>query len=76
MNYPGRIEHRVQRVEELVSWTAGERLRLLWYRLRLTVSEMNNATRRMVELQMRLPCEVADQGCGAISRPTVRAERS
>jgi len=62
MNYPGRIEHQAQRVEELVSWTAGERLRLLWYRLRLTVSEMNNATRRMAELQMRLPREVADQG--------------
>ena len=62
MNYPGRIEHQAQRVEELVSWTAGERLRLLWYRLRLTVSEMNNATRRMVELQMRFPCGVADQG--------------
>ena len=27
----------------------------LWYRLRLTVQEMNYAARRIVELQMRLP---------------------
>jgi hypothetical protein len=32
-------------------WSRGERLRFLWYRLRLTVAEMNHATRRMVELQ-------------------------
>jgi hypothetical protein len=45
----------MQRAEELVSWTDRERLRFLWYRLRLTVSEMNLAVRRMTELQMRLP---------------------
>jgi hypothetical protein len=28
-----------------------ERLRSLWYRLRLTIAEMNYATRRIVELQ-------------------------
>ncbi len=33
------------------SWSGRERLRCLWYRLRLTVAEMNYATRRMVELQ-------------------------
>jgi hypothetical protein len=37
------------------SWKVGlppvERLRCLWYRLRLTVQEMNYATRRIVELQ-------------------------
>ena len=32
-------------------WTGRERLRFLWYRLRLTVAEMNYATRRMAELQ-------------------------
>jgi hypothetical protein len=32
-------------------WSRGERLRFLWHRLRLTVAEMNYATRRMVELQ-------------------------
>ena len=28
------------RAEELVSWTCGERIRFLWYRLCLTVQEM------------------------------------
>jgi hypothetical protein len=28
-----------------------ERLRFLWYRLRLTIGEMNYATRRLVEVQ-------------------------
>jgi hypothetical protein len=55
MNYPDITERQVQRAEGLVSWTRGERLRLLWYRLRLTVSEMNHATRRLLELQTRLP---------------------
>jgi len=55
MNHPNLIEHQAKRVEELVSWTGRERLRILWYRLRLTVSEMNYAVRRMTELQMRLP---------------------
>jgi hypothetical protein len=68
MNHPDTTEHQGQRAEELVSWTGRERLRFLWYRLRLTVSEMNYATRRMVELQMRLPDEIAD-------RSATRAER-
>lgn len=55
MNHPHSTGHRVQNVKDLVSWTGRERLRLLWYRLRLTVSEMNYASRRTVELQMRLP---------------------
>jgi hypothetical protein len=38
-------------LEKTVSWTGRERLRCLWYRLRLTVQEMNYATRRIVELQ-------------------------
>jgi hypothetical protein len=38
-------------LEKTVSWTGPERLRCLWYRLRLTVAEMNYATHRMVELQ-------------------------
>src|SRR5215472_12092421 len=38
-------------LEKAVSWTGRERLRGLWYRLRLTVAEMNYATRRMVEIQ-------------------------
>jgi hypothetical protein len=35
----------------MISWTGRERLRCLWYRLRLTVAEMNYATRRTVEVQ-------------------------
>jgi hypothetical protein len=38
-------------LEKMVSWTGRERLRCLWYRLRLTVAEMNYATRRTVEIQ-------------------------
>src|SRR5215475_3666263 len=60
MNYPDITERQVQRAEELVSWTRGERLRFLWYRPRLTVSEMNHATRRLLELQTRQP--PTDQG--------------
>jgi hypothetical protein len=42
--------HRRQ-LEKSLSWSGRERLRCLWYRLRLTVAEMNYATRRTVELQ-------------------------
>ena len=50
---PGSADlvHRRQ-LEKSVSWSGRERLRCLWYRLRLTVAEMNYATRRMVELQI------------------------
>jgi hypothetical protein len=44
------LTHR-RHLEKTVSWTGPERLRCLWYRLRLTVAEMNYATRRVVELQ-------------------------
>jgi hypothetical protein len=49
---PGSADlvHRRQ-LEGSLSWSGRERLRCLWYRLRLTVAEMNYATRRMVELQ-------------------------
>ena len=40
-----------RQLEKTVAWTGRERLRCLWYRLRLTVAEMNYATRRMAELQ-------------------------
>ena len=55
MNHSHSTEQPAQLAEKLVSWTCRERLRLLWYRLRLTVREMNYATRRLVELQTRLP---------------------
>jgi hypothetical protein len=48
---PGPADLHRQQLEKSVSWSGRERLRCLWYRLRLTVAEMNYATRRMVELQ-------------------------
>jgi hypothetical protein len=52
---PGSADlvHRRQ-LEKSVSWSGRERLRCLWYRFRLTIQEMNYATRRLVELQSRL----------------------
>jgi hypothetical protein len=46
---------QVRNLAKMGGWTRRERLWLMWYRLRLVVQEMNYATRRMVELQMRLP---------------------
>ena len=43
MNHPATTKQQARHVEKLVSWTCRERLRFLWYRLRLTVSEMNYA---------------------------------
>jgi hypothetical protein len=49
----GRLpDSRVRHLEEM-SWSRSERLRFLWYRLRLMVAEMNYATRRMVEARAR-----------------------
>ena len=50
---------RRRQLEKSVSWSGRERLRCLWYRLRLTVAEMNYATQRiadprMIELQAPL----------------------
>jgi hypothetical protein len=57
MNRPDSTEHRMPSAEELVCWTSRERLRFLWYRLRLTISEINYAQRRIFELQTHLPTE-------------------
>ena len=40
-----------RQLEKSISWSGRERLRFLWYRLRLTIAKMNYATRRMLELQ-------------------------
>jgi hypothetical protein len=40
-----------RQLEKAVSWTGLQRLRCLWYRIRLTIGEMNYATRRVVEVQ-------------------------
>jgi hypothetical protein len=46
---------QLRHLEKMGPWTRRERLRFLWYRLRLVVREMNYATRRLLELQQRLP---------------------
>ena len=46
---------QLRQLKKMGPWTRRERLRFLWYRLRLVVREMNYATRRLVELQQRLP---------------------
>jgi hypothetical protein len=52
---PALTEHGGRRqLEGSVSLTGRERLRCLWYRLRLTIAEMNYATRRLAEQQSRL----------------------
>ena len=44
-----------RRLERTVAWTTGERLRCLWYRLRLEISDYHYVARRVVELKLRLP---------------------
>ena len=53
MNHSHASEQQ-RRAEELVSWTCGERIRFLWYRLCLTAQEMACATGQMIEFQMGL----------------------
>jgi hypothetical protein len=52
MASPAPGVHKRQ-LEKSVSWSGRERLRFLWYRLRLTIAEMNYASRRLIELQQR-----------------------
>jgi len=40
---------RRRQLEKSVSWSGRERLRFLWYRLRLTVAEMNYASWRIAD---------------------------
>ena len=49
-----RAARRIQKrqLERSVSWTGPERLRCLWYRLRLTVREAIHANLRMLEWQV------------------------
>jgi hypothetical protein len=44
-----------EQLEHIVAWTRRDKLVRPWNRLRGTIGEMNYATRRLVELQMRLP---------------------
>jgi hypothetical protein len=50
---PGSADlvHRRQ-LEKSVSWCGRERLRCLWYRLRLELADLNYASKRPVELRV------------------------
>jgi hypothetical protein len=60
-------------LERTVSWASRERLRWYWYRLRLTMAEMNYASRRMVELQA--PWISDDRPAAAQSSPAAATRR-
>jgi hypothetical protein len=47
------------RAEKLISLTGRERLRFLWYRLRFEISDVNYASRRVVELRLGMPAKQA-----------------
>jgi hypothetical protein len=48
---PGPSDHlQLRHLEKTGGWTRHERLRILWYQIRLTIREMNYATRRPAEL--------------------------
>ena len=51
-----------RQLERAVTWTGPERLRLLWYRLRLEVQEINYAYKRVIDSQLRLPDDWATLG--------------
>lgn len=51
-----------RQLERAVIWTGSERLRLLWYCLRLDVQEINYAYKRVIDLQLRLPDDWATLG--------------
>jgi hypothetical protein len=46
---------RPAQVEDLICWTYRERLRLLWYRIRLTASQGSRVFRRAREPRLKLP---------------------
>ena len=49
---------QLRHLEKTGGWNRRERLLILWYRLRLSVQEMNYATRRLAELSAGLPDSV------------------
>jgi hypothetical protein len=73
---PGPADHvQLRRLEKTGGWTRRERLRILWYRLRLTVQEMNYASRRMVEVQTRVAGQLPPS-YAVITQPGGTPERS
>jgi len=63
VNHPQVTDEQVRRAEELISWTRRERIRFLWYRLRMTVQEMNYTT--CVMLMPMHPGDVGGSRAGA-----------
>ena len=63
-------EHQVQAAGELAQRTGRERPQSLWYRIIRTVSEMNYATRRLVELQAPWICDGSAEPADAHTRGT------
>lgn len=53
---------RKRQLERAITWTGPERLRLLWYWLRLELQEINYAYKRLIESQLRLPDDWATLG--------------
>jgi hypothetical protein len=47
----GPVDRR--QLEKSVSWTRGERYRFVWYRLRLTVTEIDYASSRMIDPRIK-----------------------
>jgi hypothetical protein len=62
-----------RQLENSVSWSGRERLRCLWYRLRLTAADINYATRRTVELQAPW---ISDTAPAADAVPMTRSSHS
>jgi hypothetical protein len=63
-------EHQVQPAGQPVQRTGRERPQSLWYRVRLAISEMNYATRRLVELQAPWICDGSAEPADAHTRGT------
>jgi hypothetical protein len=64
---------RKRQLERTVAWTTSERLRCLWYRLRLEMSDYHYAARRVIELRMQLPEDYVRAGVSPPNRrPTAR----
>lgn len=57
MGSPQRDRIEKRQLERLVSWTLGERLRYSWYRLRMTLGEMNYASWSLLGPMAPLPAE-------------------
>jgi hypothetical protein len=69
VNHPQVTDEQVRRAEELISWTRRERIRFLWYRLRMTMQEMNYATCVMLMPMHPGDVDSSRAGAGGTSAP-------